>query len=444
MNQESNTADFYRSEYEKRAGTLIGENLQWLKEKRDQAIKTFSAGGFPSPREEEWRYTNVRPIERKQFRPIETSPADIDEGLIKAYSLASADKLVFVDGRFCAELSDLPSLPEGAVVESMAVALESHAELLEAKLGRALHDESHGFLDFNTAFFNDGLFVYLPENSALDKPLQLLFVSTKNEVAQLSTIRNLIVVEQGASLELVETWVGDASHCYLNAAVTEVLVGENSAVKLTKLQAESDKAYHFGGTYVKQARYSRFNHQSFSFGGALVRNDLHTGLREAAEVTLDGLFLVAGRQHVDNHTRINHTQPHAVSREQYKGILNDKARGVFQGRVIVQEGAQKTNSEMSNHNLLLSENAEIDTKPQLEIYADDVKCAHGVTVGQLDKESVFFLQSRGIESERARNMLTFAFANELVEKIELPDLKLMVQNQLLKQFPQTGIEKEWL
>jgi Fe-S cluster assembly protein SufD len=444
MNQELNITDFYRSEYEKRADNLAGNSLKWLKEQRQKAIDRFSENGFPSPREEEWRYSNVRPIERKQFTPVSDAVSVVDEVLLSSHRLESSDTLVFVDGKFSAEHSDLPQLPEGAIVESMVAAVESHSELLEAKLGRALHDEGHGFLDVNSAFFSDGLLIYLPRNSALAKPLQLLFVSTKREVAQLSTIRNLLVIEQGASIELNETWIGEEGHCYLNAAVTEILAGDNSSVKMTKLQVESNRSYHFGGTYVKQAKYSTFNHQSFSFGGALVRNDLHTGLREAADVTLDGLFLVAGRQHVDNHTRIDHTQPHATSREQYKGILSDKARGVFQGRVVVQEGAQKTNSEMSNHNLLLSENAEIDAKPQLEIYADDVKCAHGVTVGQLDNESVFFLQSRGVDSERARNMLTFAFANEQVEKIEQADLKLLVQDQLLKQFPQAGIEKEWL
>ncbi len=444
MNQDLKITDFYQSEYEKQRGNLAGSELGWLKVQREQAIKNFSENGFPSPREEEWRYTNVRPIERKQFTSVADITSTVDEALLRGHRLESADSLVFIDGQFSAERSDLPQLPEGAVVKNMADALASHSELLEAKLGRALHDESHGFLDFNSAFFSDGLFIYLPKNSALSKPLQLLFVSTKQDVAQLSTIRNLLVIEEGASVELIETWVGEAGHCYLNAAVTEVLAGENSSIKMTKLQAESNKSYHFGGTYVKQAKHSIFNHQSFSFGGALVRNDLHTGLRTAADVTLDGLFLVGGRQHVDNHTRISHTQPHATSREQYKGILSDKARGVFQGRVIVQEGAQKTNSEMNNHNLLLSDNAEIDAKPQLEIYADDVKCAHGVTVGQLDDESIFFLQSRGIDSERAKNMLTFAFANEQVEKIELADLKLLVQEQLLKQFPQEGIEKEWL
>lgn len=444
MNQELNSSAFYQSEYEKQADKLAGSELPWLNAQRLQAIQSFTENGFPTPRDEEWRYTNVKPIERKQFMPLAKGKSVVDEQLLNNYALSSTDTLVFIDGHFCAERSDQPKLPEGAIVENMASALEAHSDLVEAKLGRALHDEGHGFLDFNSAFFSDGLFVFMPKNSVLSKPLQLLFISTKSETAQRSTLRNLFVVEEGGSLELLETWVGDAGHCYLNAAVTEVLAAENSSVKITKLQVESDKAYHFGGTYVKQARYSRFNHQSFSFGGALVRNDLHTGLREAADVNLDGLFLASGRQHVDNHTRINHTQPHATSCELYKGILSDKARGVFQGRVVVQEGAQKTNSEMNNHNLLLSDNAEIDAKPQLEIYADDVKCAHGVTVGQLDSESIFFLESRGIEAERAKNMLTFAFANEQVEKVELADLKLLVQDQLLKQFPQEGIEKEWL
>jgi Fe-S cluster assembly protein SufD len=243
--------------------------------------------------------------------------------------------------------------------------------------------------------------------------------------------------------EIVETFVG-ADCAYLSASVSEVFVGANAELALYKLQAESDKAYHFGGTYVSQARDARFAHHNYAFGGLLARSDIHAGLDHASECILNGLYVGDKRQHIDNHTRINHLKPQATSRELYKGVLDDRARGVFQGRVIVAEDAQKTDSEMNNRNLLLSNDAEADTKPQLEIYADDVKCGHGVTVGQLDEKSVFYLQSRGVDEETARNMLTFAFANEMVDKIKIRELHDLVLGELLQRFPQQGVEKAWL
>ena len=222
------------------------------------------------------------------------------------------------------------------------------------------------------------------------------------------------------------------------------MLAQNADLTLYKMQCESEKAYHFGGTYVKQARDARFTHHNFAFGGLLARCDIHTDLDHASECELNGLYLGVKRQHIDNHTRINHLKPNAISREFYKGVLDDRARGVFQGRVIVAEDAQKTDSQMNNRNLLLSDDAEVDTKPQLEIYADDVKCGHGVTVGQLDEKSIFYLQSRCIDEETARNMLTFAFANEMVDKIKIKSLHDMVLEQVLVRFPQEGVEKNWL
>jgi len=210
------------------------------------------------------------------------------------------------------------------------------------------------------------------------------------------------------------------------------------------MQCESEKAYHFGGIYVQQAKDARFSHHNFAFGGLLARCDIRTDLDQASECELNGLYLGVKRQHIDNHTRINHLKPHGISRELYKGVLDDRARGVFQGRVIVAEDAQKTDSQMNNRNLLLSNDAEADTKPQLEIYADDVKCGHGVTVGQLDEKSIFYLQSRCIDEETARNMLTFAFANEMVDKIKIKSLHDKVLEQVLVRFPQEGVEKSWL
>jgi Fe-S cluster assembly protein SufD len=259
----------------------------------------------------------------------------------------------------------------------------------------------------------------------------------------LASTRNIVIAEEMAQAEVIETFVGE-SNAYLTASVTEVFVEKNAELSLYKMQSESEKAYHFGGTYVKQARDSRFNHHNFSFGSLLARNDVHTDLDVASECDLNGLYLGIKRQHIDNHTRINHLQPHAISHELYKGVLNQRARGVFQGRVFVAEDAQKTDSSMNNRNLLLSDDAEVDAKPQLEIYADDVKCAHGVTVGQLEEKSIFYLKSRGIDEETARNLLTFAFANEMVDKVKLKELHTMLLEQLLQRFPQENVESGWL
>jgi Fe-S cluster assembly protein SufD len=263
------------------------------------------------------------------------------------------------------------------------------------------------------------------------------------EADAMATTRNLVIVAENAEAQVIETFAG-LNDAYLTAAVTEVFVDQNAQLTLTKLQVESEQAYHFGGTYVKQAKDARFTHHNFAFGGLLARCDIHTDLDRASECELNGLYLGIKRQHIDNHTRINHLKPHAISREMYKGVLDDRAKGVFQGRVVVAEDAQKTDSQMNNRNLLLSNDAEADTKPQLEIYADDVKCGHGVTVGQLDEKSVFYLQSRCVDEETARNMLTFAFANEMVDKIRIKSLHDKVLEQVLARFPQEGIEKEWL
>jgi Fe-S cluster assembly protein SufD len=326
---------------------------------------------------------------------------------------------------------------------SMADAVETQniASLLETCLGQVVDNAEHGFVAFNTAWFTDGLFVHVPAKLVLEKPVQVLHIATQADV--LTTTRTVIITDEMSDVKVIETFAG-LDVAYLSAAVTEVNVGANSEVTLYKMQCDSEKAYHFGGVYVKQARNARFTHHNFAFGGLLARCDIHIDLNQASECELNGLYLGVKRQHIDNHTRINHLKPNAISRELYKGVLDDRARGVFQGRVIVAEDAQKTDSQMNNRNLLLSNDAEADTKPQLEIYADDVKCGHGVTVGQLDEKSIFYLQSRCIDEETARNMLTFAFANEMVDKITIKSLHDKVLEQVLLRFPQEGVNKEWL
>lgn len=431
----------YAAEYQNIVAHLPGQSLSWLQAFRQDAFDEFSRRGFPSIREEEWRYTNVSAIEKKLFAPVAAADEEFDAELLKTYQFEDVWTLVLVNGRFAPAHSKLDGLSEGVEVMSMAEALEQKADLVQQYLGKAVGHSEHSFVAFNGAWFADGLFVHVPAKTVLAKPLQVLHVVTQPDL--LATTRHLLVVDAMAEAQIIETYVG-AEQAYLNASVSEVFVGENAALTLYKLQAESEKAYHFGGTYVKQARDSRFKHHNFAFGAMLARTDIHSDLDIASECDLNGLYLGVKRQHLDNHTRINHLKPHGVSREQYKGVLDQRARGVFQGRVIVAEDAQKTDSEMNNRNLLLSDDAEADTKPQLEIYADDVKCAHGVTVGQLDEKSVFYLQSRCVDEETARNMLTFAFANEMVNKVEIEALHDLVLAQLLRRFPQQGVEMGWL
>ncbi|MDO9270290.1 MAG: Fe-S cluster assembly protein SufD [Methylobacter sp.] len=470
------TASRYAAEYPTIASALPGQTLPWLKALRAEALIAFSAHGFPSPREEEWRYTNVSGIEKKLFAPsVDLTGSNVDADWLKSYRLEDAWVLVLVNGHFSAELSVLDGLPEAVSVMSMADALAKQPDKVEKYLGAAADQSEHSFIAFNTAWFTDGLFVHVPAKQVLDKPIQLLHIVTGNDA--MATTRNIIIADEMAEAKVIETFISrdgvyaanlqgadaaisrdgvyaeslpgtgsaiGATNAYLTAAVTEVFVGQNADVTLYKMQSESDKAYHFGGSYIKQARDARFTHHNFAFGGLLARFDIHADLDHASECELNGLYLGVKRQHIDNHTRINHLKPYGISRELYKGVLDDRARGVFQGRVIVAIDAQKTDSQMNNRNLLLSDDAEADTKPQLEIYADDVKCGHGVTVGQLDEKSIFYLQSRCVDEETARNMLTFAFANEMVDKIKIRSLHDKVLEQVLARFPQEGVNKEWL
>jgi Fe-S cluster assembly protein SufD len=421
--------------------TIANNQNPWLQTLRAKALTQFTAQGFPSPRTEEWRYTNVSAIEKKRFLPINAVNTVDVAAFLAVYQLKNAWSLVLVDGYFRAELSLLADLPSAVTVMGMAEALTTQSDVLQNYLSQAVQDSEHGFVAFNSAHFTDGLFIHIPTKQVLSKPIQVLHIATQAD--SLVSTRTVIVAETMAEAELIETFVG-ADNAYLTAAVTEVFVGDNAAITLTKMQYEAEKAYHFGGTYVKQARSARFTHHNFALGSLLARCDVHSDLDDAAECELNGLYLGVKRQHLDNHTRINHNKPHGISREFYKGVLDDRARGVFQGRVIVAEDAQKTDSSMNNRNLLLSADAEADTKPQLEIYADDVKCSHGVTVGQLDEKSIFYLQSRAIDEETARNILTFAFANEMVDKISHPELHSLLLKLLLDRFPQQGIERNWL
>jgi len=435
-------ASWYAAEYSNIAPILCGQSLLWLEEQRLKALSQFSEQGFPSSHEEEWRYTNVSAIEKKLFSPTINKTINlVDIEWLKLYQLQEAWSVVLVDGHFSAELSSLEDLPVDVLVMGMADALQKLPETLENYINQSVNIDENSFIAFNTAWFTDGLFVSVNAKRILEKPIQVLHVATQQDV--LAATRTVIILDKMAEASIIETYVG-YDNAYLSSTVTEVFVGQNAHLTLYKMQCESEKAYHFGGIYVKQDRDAHFTHHNFAFGALLARSDIHTDLDHASECELNGLYLGVKRQHIDSHTRINHIKPHGISRELYKGVLDNRARGVFQGRVIVAKDAQQTDSQMNNRNLLLSDDAEADSKPQLEIYADDVKCGHGVTVGQLDEKSIFYLQSRCIDEEVARNILTFAFANEMVDRIKIKVLHEMILEQVLIRFPQEGINKEWL
>jgi Fe-S cluster assembly protein SufD len=433
--------------YEEIADRLPGSHRPLVRFARGTAMSRFAVDGFPSPRDEDWRYTNISPIEKKLFKPAPALEAATElnratDDLLDAFGVADAYRLVLVNGHFSPALSSLNDLPEPLFVGSVAHLLKVEPERVEVLLNRNLDTEVHGLIGYNGAFFNDGLLIDVRSGFCTERPLQIIHIASRPDTAMVS--RNLIRLGSGSRLQVMECFLGAEGVSYLTAAVTEAAVGENASLDYYRLQQESDKAYHFNGLYLRQEAGARLHHHNVDFGGLLARGEIHTVLGDRADCRLNGLFLGRGRQHVDNHTLIQHKEPHATSSETYRGVLADRARGVFQGRIVVHPQAQKSQADMSNRNLLLSDDAEIDTKPQLEILADDVKCSHGVTVGQLDPESVFYLASRGVDQASARNMLTFAFANEMIEKIELDSFKVLAQQQLLEAFPQSGIRKDWL
>ncbi|BBL58179.1 Fe-S cluster assembly protein SufD [Methylomonas koyamae] len=420
----------YLNAYQDLAASLPGHNLPWLQQLRAEGLAAFAERGFPNIREEEWRYTNLAALNKTVFAPA--AEQGVDTEWLQQYRLEDAYSVVLVNGRFDSGLSALAGLSNGVSVRSLAEVLTQNPESIAGQLGQAVASSEHNLIAFNQAWFADGVVIEVAAKQQLDKPIQILHVAT--EANALAVTRNVFIINDQAEAEIIETYLGSADS-YFTASVNECLLGRNAGLTLYKAQLEAAKAQHFGGTYVKQAPDSRFAHHNFALGSLLARTDIHSDLDKASECSLNGLFVAGGRQHLDNHTRINHLQPRGISREFYKGVLDNRARGVFQGRVIVAEGAQNTDSEMNNRNLLLSADAEVDTKPQLEIYNDDVKCSHGVTVGQLEEKSVFYLQSRGVDAETARNILTFAFANEMVDKVGHAELRGFLLQELLARFP---------
>ena len=402
---------------------------------RGEAIGAFGVMGFPKPREEDWKYTRVAPIERHGFAlaPEGQAPATgLDD--LRLPGDPAVHEIVFVDGRHRPDLSRNGVLPPGVAVHSLADVLATGDEALKPYLAPDARP-AHGFLALNTAFAADGVWLRVGEDVSLDAPLHLLFVASG---AADHVAHPLLVVEcaPGSAATVVEHYAATHDSAYFNNVVTRATLGERASLTHYKLQRESTRAFHVSTLSVQQAAESRFRSHSVSVGAALARHDINVLLdAPGARCTLNGLYMGGGRQHVDYHTRVDHAKPACTSEEDYRGILDGRARGVFNGRVWVHPGAQQTDARQSNRNLLLSRNAEVDTKPQLEIYADDVKCAHGATVGQLDERMVFYLRARGLDESTARSLLTYGFARDLVDRMEHPAVREMVGAAMLDRLP---------
>jgi len=391
----------------------------WVFPLRKAGIARFAELGFPTIKDEDWRFTNVAPIAKLPFIPC-LSPARnglsaTDIGKFTFGNLA-ANRLVFVNGHYVADFSTPLNGP--VRVQSLASVLAADSRLIEKHLGQHAQTENNAFTALNTAFFQDGAFIHVPSGKLLEQPVHLLFISTAHEAGIASNPRNLIVAEDGSQLTVIESYVSTADAPYFTNAVTEMIAGEGAMIEHCKFQDENPAAFHMAAVHAHLGRRSNFISHSIALGAKLSRNNIRTALAgERLECVLNGLYLTQGDQLADHHMVVDHAQPHCNSHEYYNGILDGHSKGVFHGRILVRQAAQKTDAKQTNKNLLLSEDATADTKPQLEIYADDVKCTHGATVGQLNDESIFYLRARGIGQETARRMLIHAFAGEIIERV---------------------------
>ena len=404
---------------------LSGRAPASLRSLRTAALARFQQLGLPSTRLEDWKYTSVAPLSRQRFSLAADGTASPQaRDAVQPLRFGTGNELVFINGHHSASLSTVRSLPTGTVVGSLATTLATQPALIEPHLARYAHYETEHFTALNTAFVEDGAFVYLPKGAIVDEPIHLLFVSLPAPSATITHPRNLIVLEETSQATVVEDYVGVESSEYWTNAVTEVCLAANAGLVHYKLQRESERAFHVATISARQAADSRFTSEVVSVGSALARNDVATVLdAPGSECVFDGLYLTSGKQHVDHHTTIDHQQPHCTSRELYKGVLDGRSTAVFNGKVFVRPNAQKSDAQQMNKNLLLSEEAVINTKPQLEIFADDVKCSHGAAIGRLDDEALYYLRARGIGEAAARRVLIRAFANELINRITVEPLR---------------------
>jgi Fe-S cluster assembly protein SufD len=423
--------DHFVDQFSRHAESLPGHGIAWLARLRRDAIDRFSDGGLPTTRDENWKYTSLRAVENRRFDAAPVPASSLNVSALASAALPDAHLMVFVDGRFRPDLSYGGHLPKGVTLSDLGSLLAVPPDWLEPLLAQ---DADAGFTALNTAFMADGACLRLAPGAELATPLQLLFVTAGADLAVQP--RNLIVAGEGSRATIIEHHVGLDGQGYLANALTRIAVGAGARIEHVKLQQESMAAWHVAGVRARLAADSQFASGSIALGGALARVGIDVDLEaEGAACELSGLYVADGRQHTDHHTRVDHRKPGASSREHYRGVMAGEARAVFNGKVIVHADAQRSDAFQANHNLLLSDGAEVDTKPELEIYADDVKCGHGATVGQLDEDQVFYLRSRGVDEASARALLTLAFARDVIERIRTASLRRRVERLVERRLP---------
>ena len=396
---------------------------------RQDAARRFAELGFPTTRDEDWRFTNVSPIARTQFSAAPSDLTAEEAELLDQHLFPNEGgiRLVFINGRYLHDLAAWER-PKGF----RATSLREANGAVAAHLGRYAAYQDRAFVALNTANFEDGACIEIPGGVVVEEPIRLVFFATGGDAPAISHPRSLVVVGPGSQATVVESYLGHGAKYFTNA-VTEIAAGDRSVVDHYKLQEEDERSFHVATLQVQLGRDANFSTHSISLGGGgLVRNDINAVLAEGSEATVNGLYLASGSQHVDNHTVIDHAKPHGTSHELYKGILRGASTAVFNGKIIVRPGAQKTDAKQTNKNLVLSEDATINTKPELQIHADDVRCTHGATIGQLDQEAIFYLQSRGIGKEQARELLTYAFARDIIDRVKVGSVRARLEQILLE------------
>jgi len=425
--------------------TARPEGPAWLAAIRERAMASFQAAGFPTTRNEDWHFTNPSPIAEATFEPMRPPSGALTSGDLAPWLFGETawPRLVFVNGRFMPALSRMDGL-DGIKVMSLAVAYREEPSLLERHLTRQAEtaEPAQIFTAINTALMHDGAVIQIQRGVTAPAPIQLIFLSDANAAGGSSHPRVLVVAEPESQATIIEQYAAAGGTRYFTNAVTEAWVGDGATLSIFRLQQEARDAFHVGTTAVRQERNSHFLSFSFAIGADLSRINVYSGLHgEGGGATLNGLYMLDGSQHCDHQTRIVHAEPNCYSRELYKGVLDGTSHGVFNGKVYVHPEAQKTDGKQTNNTLLLSERARIDTKPQLEIFADDVKCTHGATVGRIDETALFYMKSRGIRNSEARKLLTYAFAAEVLETIPIDSLREGLERLTLQRF--TGVVEEW-
>ena len=419
----------------------------WFSKQRQSAFDIFQESGFPNTRVEDWKYTDVKPIAKNTFSNITESNVasdnnEIDEILIKDLDCVN---LVFINGAYSEKYSDIKNISSKIVIKSMADALINDESLLKKHLTKHINQELNSFTALNTAFIQDGAYINISANTNIDKPINITYISRDSNHPFATHPRNLIVMGENSNATIIENYVGSGKVNYFTNSVTETVLLQGAVLKHYKIQQEGSSAFHIASLNTSQSKDSRFESHLVSIGGALVRNNINASLNEeGAEIIMNGLYMTEDVQHVDNHTRVDHLKPHTQSHQNYRGVLNGKSRGVFNGKVVVHPQAQKIEAYQNNANLLLSDDAEIDTKPELEIYADDVKCTHGATVGQLDDDMLFYLRSRAVDEKTARSLLTYAFADEVISEINIKEIQNKLERLIIGRLPDSSLIREYV